>query len=210
MHQGKMIGLAVVVMLAACHPTPAKTSSEPADQMASAANTTPPMVQPTAEVAAPAPTLRELSTAASVECKNADTGDGCEAGDYDVELRPGCRRDGFFAGVSNEGGTVVIDKAPPDDTIRRATLAKGQLVCIQAIARAGQNPAWYFVTAVPADSVEACADNPLCEQYGDREIEWHIPQEGASCRAAGPGRHEGACATGWVRASELDVFSNGM
>jgi hypothetical protein len=154
--------------------------------------------------------MPELAEQAAVHCSDPVTDDRCEAGDYDVELLLDCGRDGFFAGVANEKGAVLVDKAPPEDTIQRATLPRGQIACIQAIARAGQNPAWYYVTALPVASIEACVGNPLCMTYGDRKVEWHVPHEEEACHPTGSGRYAGACAAGWVRASDLDVFSNGM
>jgi hypothetical protein len=154
--------------------------------------------------------IAELAEQAAVHCGNSVKGDRCEAGDYDVELLLDCGRGGFFAGVASENGAVLVDKAPPEDTIQRATLPQGQIACIQAIARAGQNPAWYYVTAMPVASIEACVSNPLCVTYGDRKVEWRVPHKGATCHSTGPGRYAGVCAAGWVRASDLDVFSNGM
>ena len=160
------------------------------------------LVQPTS--------MAELAEKAAIHCGDSVMGERCEASDYDVELLLDCGRDGFFAGVASENGTAVVDKAPPEDTIQRATLQQGQIACIQAIARAGQNPAWYYVTALPVASIEACVGNPLCTTYGDRKVEWRVPHAEGTCRSTGPGSYAGACAAGWVRASDLDVFSNGM
>lgn len=201
----------IMMILAACGAAPTSVPvptaqrattitpvNEEADPQAAAGH----FVQPTS--------MAELVGQASVHCGDALTGDRCEAGDYDVELLVDCGRDGFFAGVASENGAVLVDKVPPVDTIQRATLSKGQIACIQAIARAGQNPAWYYVTALPVASIETCAGNPLCVTYGDRKVEWRVPQKGGPCHSTGPGRYAGGCAAGWVRASDMDVFSNGM
>ncbi len=167
--------------------------------------------QPVAEGrSGPPASMAELAEQAAVRCGNPATGEECEAGDYDVELLPNCGREGFFAGVGNADGATLVDKAPPEDSVHRAVLSQGQILCIQAIARAGQNPAWYYVTALPAASIEACNGNSLCERYGDRKVESLSPKATNTCRSAGAGRFAGECATGWVRASELDVFSEGM
>ena len=200
-----------MILLTACG---AAVTGAPVVTAKGAATTTPTTAK-AAQQAAPGHLVQpgsmvELAEQAAVHCDNPVKGDRCEAGDYDVELLVDCGRGGFFAGVANENGAVLVDKAPPEDTIERATLPQGQIACIQAIARAGQDPAWYYVTAMPVASIEACASNPLCVTYGDRKVEWRIPHEGATCHSIGPGRYAGACASGWVRASDLDVFSNGM
>ncbi|WP_205393502.1 hypothetical protein [Xanthomonas hydrangeae] len=91
-----------------------------------------------------------------------------------------------------------------------ANLAQGQLVCVQGIGRAGQNPLYYYVVAIPASSVAKCKNNALCEEYGDRPIKRLAPAAGDACHAAAPGQYVGDCAQGWVSANALDVFSNGI
>ena len=182
------------------------------------AATASPVAQETAAPAAPAQRtqadastdLHWLVAATGSECKDARTGDRCMAGDYDIELSPDCGTEGFFAGVSQADGAVVLNGAPPTDTRQLATLPAGQFVCIQAIARAGQDPRWYYVAAIPVDSVAACRGNALCTQYGDREIKRTSPATGGGCHVIAPGRYGGDCVQGWVRATALDVFSNGL
>ena len=146
-----------------------------------------------------------LLQAVGGRCGDVAAGEACFAGDYDLELAPGCGDDGFFAGVGGEDGAVLLDRAPPDDTVQVATLSRGQFVCIEAIARAGQDPAYYYVTAIPVSEVEACAGNALCQTYGDREVRWHAGAARTGARTAASGR-----ASGWVDADALDVFSNGL
>lgn len=140
------------------------------------------------------------------ECADISAVNRCFAGDYDLELIPGCGNSDFFAGVSNEGGALLVNRAPPDDTIKIATLSAGQLVCVQAIARAGQDPAYYYVRTTPVSEIPACTDNELCEKYGDRKIQWHVD---ATERGVSP-KGRGSGASGWVDADDLDVFSNGL
>jgi hypothetical protein len=163
-------------------------------------------------------TYRELAGIVGVECRDPDKGEKCftapddpHGGDYwDVELLPDCGEHGFFGGVVEPSGATIVDKVPPEDTVRRATLSKGQIVCIQAIARAGQQPMYLYVVALPAASIAACKDNPLCEMYGDRQVTWHAPHGDANCRMVANGRFEGACAAGWIYDKELEGFSEGM
>jgi hypothetical protein len=89
---------------------------------------------------------------------------------------------------------LVIDKAPPDDTVRRAILAKGQPVCIEAIARAGESNSYYYVVAMPSLKSDG--------------IQWLVPHVESLCHEAGRGRFVGGCAAGWVRATNLTVVDH--
>ncbi|MCC4617721.1 hypothetical protein LL972_17235 [Xanthomonas campestris pv. asclepiadis] len=194
----------------------------------SAAPVAPPvasMASASASADAPAPVgasvndrLATLLQASGVQCIDANMAKGCIAGNvdagdfYDVELSPACGDAGFFAGVTQANGVDVLDAVPTtgSNAIARARLAQGQLVCIQAIGRAGQNPLYYYVIAIPADSVAGCKNNPACGTYGDRPIQRSKSATGESCHAAAPGQYVGDCAQGWVGADALDVFSNGI
>ncbi|WP_285447915.1 hypothetical protein [Xanthomonas sp. LMC-A-07] len=196
----------------------------------SAPAATPPVTS-TASASAPAATRAPASSGASlndrlatllqasgVQCADANMANGCTAGNvdagdfYDVELSPACDDAGLFAGVAQASGVDALDAVPTtgSSVIARARLAQGQLVCIQAIGRAGQNPLYYYVIAIPADSVAGCINNSVCRTYGDRPIQRSKSATGGSCHAAAPGQYVGDCAQGWVGADALDVFSNGI
>ncbi|MEA9588522.1 hypothetical protein VC279_01765 [Xanthomonas sp. WHRI 10064A] len=162
--------------------------------------------------------LGALIQATGVTCTDAKAAKGCTAGNvdsgdfYDVELSPDCGDDGFFAGVAQAKGVDVLNVVPTTGSSATATasLAQGQLVCVQAIGRAGQNPLYYYVAAIPVDSIAKCKNNALCKTYGDRPIKQMKPASGENCHAAAPGQYVGNCAQGWVSADALDVFSNGL
>lgn len=162
--------------------------------------------------------LATLLQASGVQCADANMAKGCTAGNvdagdfYDVELSPACDDAGLFAGVAQASGVDALDAVPTtgSSVVARARLAQGQLVCIQAIGRAGQNPLYYYVIAIPADSVAGCKNNPACRTYGDRPIQRSKSATGGNCHAAAPGQYVGDCAQGWVGADALDVFSNGI
>ena len=196
----------------------------------SAPAATPPVTS-TASASAPAATRAPASSGASlndrlatllqasgVQCADANMANGCTAGNvdagdfYDVELSPACDDAGLFAGVAQASGVDALDAVPTtgSSVVARARLAQGQLVCIQAIGRAGQNPLYYYVIAIPADSVAGCINNSVCRTYGDRPIQRSKSATGGSCHAAAPGQYVGDCAQGWVGADALDVFSNGI
>jgi len=166
---------------------------------------------------AAAPALDAVATlvqASGVQCTDPKAGKGCTAGDvasgdfYDVELAPCCGAQGFFAGVADAKGVDALDRVPSTGSkaVATARFAQGQLVCVQAIGRAGQNPQYYFVISVPASSVVACkAGSALCGTYGDRPIQHLQRNRGPACLPA-----SAQCAQGWVSANALDVFFNGM
>ncbi|MCI2246838.1 hypothetical protein L3067_19695 [Xanthomonas sp. PPL568] len=189
--------------VAATDPTPAKQAPPAA----------PPVSDATSNDA-----VQQLLQSSGTQCEDSKTARNCTAGNldagdyYDVELTPDCGTQGFFAGVAETKGAPALNVVPTTGShaTPRATFSQGQLVCVQGIARAGQNPMYYYVVAIPADSVAKCKGNALCRQYGDRPIQWASPASGDACHVATPGRYAGNCAQGWVSASALDVFSNGM
>jgi hypothetical protein len=203
----------VVVLLCACQPStgfatsPNKQPLKPDESAKKGQSSTAPAA-PLVQGSVDPITLRDLANTVGASCDDPFTGANCTGGDYDVELRPDCGPDGLFAGVSDPKGALLIDKAPPEDTVRRATLAQGQIVCVEAIARAGDSASYYYVVAVSALDVEACKTSPVCKRYGDRKIDWHVPHDEAGCREVSKGRFEGNCAAGWVRESRLEIFAN--
>lgn len=209
---------ALLLALAAC------AAGESSNSAASSPATTAPAAAATATATpgtAPVSAdngLAALIRASGVTCSNASAGTGCTAGDvdsgdfYDVELSPDCGDQGFFAGVAEAKGVETLDAVPSSGSKATATakLSKGQLVCVQGIGRTGQNPLFYYVVAIPANTVDKCKDNALCDTYGDRPINNRVATGGEACHAAAPGHYAGNCAQGWVSADVLDVFSNGM
>lgn len=159
--------------------------------------------------------LEEFGRRIRVECTPHGVDPDCiggapENGDiYYVELRPDCGPDGFFGGVTAVRGSELRDALPPKDELTPAVLARGQLVCIQAIARAGQDPSYFYVAVVPVADVPACRGNPLCTMYGDRAGSGWSGGTG-TCRIASNGRPSDACPQGWARREDIEDFSNGM
>lgn len=181
--------------------SPAATTSHPAGSAMSRA---------TAVEAVPAFAKRIRVTCTPQGRDLACIGGKPENGDiYDVELRPGCGVDGFFGGVVNDAGAELRDALPPTDRTTRAVLGAGQLVCIQAIGRVGQDPAYFYVSAVRAADVPQCRRNALCATYGDRTTrQWNL--DSSTCRIASNGRPTDSCPQGWARREDIEDFSNGM
>lgn len=153
-------------------------------------------------------TLRDLSKIVGATCENPDVGEGCSGGDYDVELLPDCNRDGLLAGVIAADGALLIDKAPPDDSVRRAVLSQGQLVCIQAVARAGASASYYYVVAVRRSDSPKCLATSECGQFDGRNVRWLISHGNRACVQIASGRFDGDCASGWIRESNLSIISD--
>lgn len=128
--------------------------------------------------------LAALIQASGVKCTDATTAKGCTAGNvetgdfYDVELSPVCGDDGFFAGVAQAQGVDALRAVPTtgSNAAANANLAQGQLVCIQGIGRAGQNPLYYYVVAIP----QAVSQNARTMRYASsmatgRSNAWCLP-----------------------------------
>lgn len=161
--------------------------------------------------------FRDLAQEVGVQCREPDKGEGCVAQDdaapnaadyFDIELHPGCDENGFYGGVIAAQGADLANRLPPKDTKINATLAKGQFVCIRAIARIGQSVSRYYVTAVPVSAVSGCKGNDLCHVYGDRSIRFATPPV-SPCRVDSSGL-SGDCASGWTTEESLEEFSLGL
>lgn len=215
---------AALLLLAACKAgdppaatAPAAAASATAAQPAPSAPAPATTTTARTPAAAAADAMNALIQASGTHCPDATGSRGCtagnlEAGDfYDVDLSPQC--DAYsFAGVARDQGVDALDRVPTTGSAPqvRAHFAPDQFVCVQAIARAVQNPMYYYVVAVPTASVEQCKGNELCSTYGDRPIQRRVPGQGGACRLAAPGVYVGDCAQGWVSAEALEVFSNGI
>jgi len=207
----------LLLCLASC------TGASPTGASAQAPDRAPPAVSPPTPAPARGAQANALATESladfakriRVECtpKGRDLdciGGKPENGDiYDVELRPDCGADGFFGGVANDAGAELRDALPPKDESTPAVLAAGQLVCIQAIGRVGQDPSYFYVASVPVADVPDCRGNQLCVTYGDRQAAgWK--QDASGCHISPSGRPTNACPQGWVRREDIEDFSNGM
>jgi hypothetical protein len=210
----RVLPLAVAALfLASCKPgTPAPAApnaastprSEPARAPVTASTT------PAASPAAAAESLAAFAARIRVECSQDRGNLTCvggkpENGDlYDVELRPDCGPDGFFGGVAEESGAELRDALPPKDEKTLAVVPKGQLLCIEAIGRAGQQPEYFYVTTIQVPAVAACKGNRLCDLYGDRRVD--MKSGPSPCPVTG----DRSCAAGWIDADTVESFENGM
>lgn len=135
----------------------------------------------------------------------------CVYGDFQIATySDGCSAHGFYGMVyaTDTPAVVMQDGFPQGGVV--AKLQEQQLVCASAEARIkGNNDVvWYYLTAIPRDSVRACKGKPACGP-GDLHIEWARPVQGATCHWDADG-HYAACASGWVKAENFSEFSNGL
>lgn len=151
------------------------------------------------------------------QCKNPETGQGCiignmEAGDYyDVELNPGCSENGVFGGVI-ANGPALLDTLPVTGSNARETarLSKNQLLCVQAVARAGQTPSYYHVVALNPSQIEACSHQPACSRYQAVHIELAgQSSSGNECTLDSDLRATDGCAQGWIDADSVEIPPSG-
>ena len=148
-------------------------------------------------------TVAELVKLSGKPCETTPTGLKCLSEGFDFELSPSCAESGYYAGVRNPNGASLLNGVPPHDTVERAVLTQGQLVCVQVVARPGKRPAYLFVTAIPAKKIEACSG---CEKYGERKVAWRVRHTSSSCVEIGAGRYEGGCAIGWVDSNDMELM----
>lgn len=203
--------------LSACQEGPAQEARAPAASH-SPASTSPPRRLDDPHGPPVAVAMRLLAQQIGAHCSDLDAGRNCivgnlDAGDfYDVELWPDCRTDGFYAGVTAASPPLMSGLPTTGSRASaRARLAEGQFLCVQATARTGQQPAYYYVAAIPTSLVSACKRQAQCAGYGVRTIRLERDTSHASkCSLTADGRAGPGCPAGWIEASSIEVFSNGI
>ena len=136
----------------------------------------------------------------------------CTYGDFEIATYPdGCGSHGFYgmAYATDSQAIVVQDGFPNGQVV--AKLHDEQLVCATAEARVtGHNDVvWYYLKAIPRDSVKACKGKSACGP-GNLPVDWATPAQGTPCHTGADGSYIGTCATGWVKAENFSEFSNGL
>ena len=135
----------------------------------------------------------------------------CAYGNFEIATYPaGCSAHGFYGTVyASDTPTVSMHDGFPQGSVV-AKLREQQLVCTSAEAyvKGDNNVVWYYLTAVPRDSVKACKGKSVCGP-GNLQIEWTRPVQGATCHLDADGYYT-ACASGWVKAENFNEFSNGL
>ena len=140
---------------------------------------------------------------ASITCKDTERALDCSMGDpnnddeFEASLyQQACGDGGVFAGVIAESNAFLYDKYPPKAGAWPASLARGQFLCVLAMAGSADEAYFYYVVEVPTESVADCAASDFCKSFGNRTVTWHVPRSSLACRSHGPGMFDGACAMG--------------
>lgn len=145
--------------------------------------------------------------------KRKDWSPECTAGEYQISVyTQGCSGEGFYGRVysDDEKGVTLRSAFEPFPAKPVAKLREAQFVCLAADARKAKvdEAVWYYVTAIPAESVKACKGKEICGNPGTPQVEWAGPAPQGKCRLE-QGQYVD-CAAGWVSASQLEEFSNGL
>ena len=157
-----------------------------------------------------------VMTKASIRCNDAERALDCSMGNptngdmFDATVYRGCAAAGVFAGVIAESNAFLYDKYPPKAGAWPASLARGQFLCVLAMAGSADEAYFYYVVEVPTESVAECAASDFCKSFGNRTVTWHVPRSSLACRSHGPGMFDGACAMGWIDAEKIEVFTMGL
>ena len=136
----------------------------------------------------------------------------CVAGEYQIAVyMNGCGADGFYGEVHSDASPSVTLRSGfaefPAQPV--AKLQQNQFVCVAADARkrVGER-LWYYVVAIPVETVKACKGKEICGDPGQPSVDWtqSVPQ--GKCRF----EHDRYvdCAAGWVSANEFAEYSNGL
>lgn len=135
----------------------------------------------------------------------------CVAGEYEIAVyTDGCSGDGFYGEVHSDESLVTLRTGFAEFPAKPvAKLRQNQFVCVSADVRkhVGER-LWYYVMAIPAETVKACKGKDLCGDPGQPNVEWVQPSPQGTCRLE-HGQYVD-CAAGWVSADEFAEYSNGL
>jgi hypothetical protein len=158
--------------------------------------------------------LPPVASVPSIVCTKQQEGwsPECMAGEYQIAVyMEGCGADGFYGEVHSDAGPAVTLRTGfaefPAQPV--AKLPQNQFVCVAADARKriGER-LWYYVVAIPVETVKACKGKELCGDPGQPQVEWVQSAPRGKCRFEN-GRYAD-CAAGWVSANEFAEYSNGL
>ena len=158
-----------------------------------------------------------LASEIGADCDATDGSPSCTIGDlatgdfYDVEMQDDCGSGGFFAGVTALKADL-LDSLPVTGSkvAVNAAVSSGQFLCVRATARAGQQPAYFYVSPLPPTEVDACRDQETCNRYGARPVLPGAMHMTGECTVDDAGKISAECFRGWISADEVEPFSNGL
>lgn len=155
----------------------------------------------------------ELQHAANIDC-DANDKDKCTAGNvdsgdyYDVRIYGDCTIAAYYGRIAEKAVSLRKDVATTGSTGETdAALAPEQLVCIKAAAQVQSSDKEYYVIALPMDHGPECKGEDLCRT--PRPLAETFQAAMKNCQ---PGNQQSlaGCPQGWVFASEMEAYSNGL
>lgn len=155
----------------------------------------------------------ELQSAAGITCDK-NKSENCTAGEiesgdyYNVRIYGSCVNAAYYGRINDKPVSLRKGVATTgSDGKTNGALAPNQLVCIQAVAQVNATDMEYYVMALPMDYGPECKGEELCKKPQPLAEEYQATM--ANCKAD---NHKGyaGCPQGWVLASEMEGYSNGI
>ena len=159
-----------------------------------------------------APPLAAMLEIRGVACERSEAGiQTCTAPGYDISgLDRACADGDAGFGVVGEDGATLTDRYPAEGATSIATLREGQFLCVQFVADSTTGgDGWAYVTAIAPETVDACADNPVCGAAGLAPT-WAGATPPGVCAVGPEGRYTVACPAGWLPRAAIQEFSMGL
>lgn len=130
---------------------------------------------------------------------------------YDVEVLDDCSSRGFFAGViASKADLLSTLPVTGSEAGVNATVSSGQFLCVRATARAGQQPAYFYVSPMRPDEIDACRNQETCKRFASRPVIAGTMRVTGECTVDNAGRTSAQCFRGWIHADAVEPFSNGL
>ncbi|PJO49701.1 hypothetical protein CQ054_16960 [Ochrobactrum sp. MYb29] len=155
----------------------------------------------------------ELQRSAGISC-DANGNDDCTAGNvesgdyYNVRIYGDCANAAYFGRISDKAVSLRKDVATTGTEGKtNGPLAPEQLVCIKAAAQVNVTDKEYYVMALPMDHGPECKGEELCRK--PRSLPENYQKTMANCQPDSQNDYRG-CPQGWVFATEMEAYSNGL
>lgn len=155
----------------------------------------------------------ELQSAAGITC-DLNKSENCTAGEiesgdyYNVRIYGSCVNAAYYGRINDKPVSLRKGVATTgSDGKTNGVLAPNQLVCIQAAAQVNATDMEYYVIALPMDYGPECKGEELCKKPQPLAEEYQSVM--ANCKADNQKGYAG-CPQGWVLASEMEGYSNGL
>jgi hypothetical protein len=155
----------------------------------------------------------ELQHSAGIVCEENRNGDcfagNIESGDYyNVRIYGDCTQAAYYGRLNEKAVTLRKEVATTGSRGKaEGMLAPEQLVCIKAAAQVNSTDTEYYVMALPMDHGPECQGEELCRNPSPLPKSYQKTM--ANCQTSAGKKYRG-CPEGWVFASEMEAYSNGL